>query len=825
MYFMPKLFVTLLLQLLIVAGLQAQTVSGVVKDESGAAVKGATVSLHRVKDSSVAKFGVSADNGEYHFANVAAGNYFISGSFTGMQSGFSAPITVANGEVKVPVIQLAKITSNLGNVTVTSRKPLIEVKADKMVVNVESTINAIGSDALELLRKSPGVNVDKDDNLSLAGKTGVQVYIDGRPSPLGGQDLANYLKTLQSSQIESIELITNPSARYEAAGNAGIINIKLKKNKALGTNGSANAGWSIGTYAKYNAGLSLNYRDSKVNLFGNYSFNTGLNEQNLSLKRSVLDSLFDQNSLIHVNSTSHNVKVGMDYYIDKKSILGVMVNGSFVDFNANTWSSTPISYIPTGVTNRVLVANNASNGVRNNLNENINYTFTNTNGNVFALNADHGNYHITGDQLQPNYYYNPGGTTVINSVIYQMLSPSDVTINSLKADWDKNIKGGAKISFGGKSSFVETDNDFQRYDVFTSGKVLDKDRSNRFRYKENVNAAYVSLMKPFKTIMLQVGLRMENTNIDGRSTGLKNVSGTYVNYDTTFKRHYTDLFPSVSVSFVKNPMNQWTLSYSRRIDRPGYQDLNPFEQKLDEYTSQRGNINLRPQYTNAFSLTNVLKGKLVTTLSYSHVSDLFTMLVDTADKSKSFITKQNLATQDVVNLSISYPFQKGNYSLFSSVNTNYSHYNADYGKGRVVDLNAFGLNAVAQNNLRFGKTKLWAAELTAFYNAPTVYMGSFEGKSIYSISTGLSKTVLKGNGQIKLSVSDIFNTLRFRGDINFSGQHTALVQQGETRQFRINFNYRFGSNTVKAARQRANSTEEENKRVNSGSGGLGIGGN
>lgn len=821
MTFMPKLFATLLAQVLLIAGISAQTVSGVVKDEAGAPVKGATVSLLRAKDSSIVKIAVTADKGDYQFANIAAGNYRINASYTGLQTSFSAPITVGAAETKVPDLQLVKLTANLGNVTVTARKPMIEVKADKMIVNVESTINAIGSDALELLRKSPGVSVDKDDNLGLAGKTGVQVYIDGRPSPLTGQDLANYLKSLQSSQIESIELITNPSARYEAAGNAGIINIKLKKNKSLGMNGSANAGWSIGTYAKYNAGLSLNYRDKKVNLFGNYSFNTGWNEQNLSLNRSVADSLFNQKSLIRVESPSHNMKVGMDYNIDKKSILGVMVNGSFTNFDAHTNSSTPIAYAPTGVVNRTLVANNSSSGVRNNLNENINYTFTNTNGNVFAANADHGNYHITGDQLQPNYYFSPSNT-LISSVIYQMMTPADVEINSVKADWDKNLKKG-KISFGGKSSYVTTDNDFQRYDVFASSKVLDRDRSNRFRYKENINAAYMSFMRPFKTIMIQAGLRMENTNIEGRSTGLKNVSGTYVPSDSSFTRHYTDLFPSASISFTKNPMNQWTLSYSRRIDRPGYQDLNPFENKLDEYTSQKGNINLRPQYTNSFSVTNVLKGRLVSTLSYSHVSDLFTMLVDTADRSKAFITKQNLATQDIVNLSMSYPFQKGNYSLFSSLNTNYSKYKADYGAGRKVDIDAFGLNLVLQNSLKFAK--VWAAELTAFYNAPTVYMGNFEGKSIYSISTGISKQVMQGRGSIKLAVSDIFNTLKFRGTINFSGQHTELQQQGETRQFRLNFNYRFGNNGVKASRQRANSTEEENKRVGGGSGGIGIGGN
>ncbi|MCW3087669.1 MAG: TonB-dependent receptor [Sediminibacterium sp.] len=293
-------------------------------------------------------------------------------------------------------------------------------------------------------------------------------------------------------------------------------------------------------------------------------------------------------------------------------------------------------------------------------------------------------------------------------------------------------------------------------------------------------------------------------------------------YDSSFTRHYTDFVPSASVSFTKNPMNQWTLSYSRRIDRPGFQDLNPFENKLDEYTSQKGNINLRPQYTNSFSLTNVLKGKLVTTLSYSQVKDLFTMLFDTIERSKAFITKQNLATQDIVNLGISYPFSKGNYSMFSSVNTNYSHYRADYGAGKVIDLNAFGLNAVVQNSLKFAK--VWAADVTAFYNAPTVYMGSFEGKSIYSISGGISKQVMKGKGSVKLAVSDIFNTLKFRGGINYAGQHTDLVQQGETRQVKLNFSYRFGNNGVKAARQRNSGTDDENKRVQSG-GGLNIGGN
>src|SRR6185503_7394924 len=180
-------------------------------------------------------------------------------------------------------------------------------------------------------RKSPGVMLDKDDNISLSGKNGVQVYIDGRVTPLSGTDLATYLKTLQSSQVEAIELITNPSAKYDAAGNAGIINIRLKKNKSLGTNGSVNAGWNIATYAKYNAGASLNYRNKKINIFSNYSFNYGIDQNMITINRKILDSLFDQHGSFRMIGNTHNFKFGADYFIDKKNTLGVIVNGTLAD--------------------------------------------------------------------------------------------------------------------------------------------------------------------------------------------------------------------------------------------------------------------------------------------------------------------------------------------------------------------------------------------------------------------------------------------------------------------------------------------------------------
>jgi hypothetical protein len=349
---------------------------------------------------------------------------------------------------------------------------------------------------------------------------------------------------------------------------------------------------------------------------------------------------------------------------------------------------------------------------------------------------------------------------------------------------------------------------------------LDKDRSNRFQYKENINAAYVNYNKSIKKWVIQAGVRMENTNLEGISTGQKMIDGEYKPYDSSFKRNYTDFFPSAAITFNKNPKNIFSLSYSKRIDRPAYQDLNPFEMKLDEYTFMKGNINLRPQYTNSIAISHTYKYRLNSSLSYSHVNDMFAQLIDTAEGSKAFVSKRNLATQDVISLNVSYPFQRKAFSSLFNVNTNYSHYKANLGEGRTVDITSPAFRFFAQNNYKFAKT--WTAELSGFYSAPTVMMGTFKMKSMFNIDAGLQKQVLKGNGTVRATVSDIFHTLKFRGTSDFAGQTTSTNFQFESRQFKLNFVYRFGNSQVKAARQRATGAEDENKRVGAaGSGALG----
>jgi iron complex outermembrane recepter protein len=273
----------------------------------------------------------------------------------------------------------------------------------------------------------------------------------------------------------------------------------------------------------------------------------------------------------------------------------------------------------------------------------------------------------------------------------------------------------------------------------------------------------------------------------------------------------------------KKPMNQFSFTFSRRIDRPNYQDLNPFEFKLDEYTYRKGNTELRPQYTNSVGITHTYKYRLNTTLNYSHVKDIFSSVIDVIDKSKSFMTNKNLATQDIVSLNISYPFMYKWYSIFGNLNAFYSKYKADLGVDRKVDLDVYAFTFFAQQTIRLGKG--WTSEFSGFYASPSIWQGTIKSSEIWSVDGGFQKTVFKGNGTFKASVSDIFHTMKWRGRSNYAGQ--VLVANGnmESRQLKLNFTYRFGNSQVKAARQRKTSIEEENKRAADSGGGIGGGGN
>jgi iron complex outermembrane recepter protein len=812
---MRHLLLALTLSFILVITAGAQQISGVIHDERGKPVNGSTVSLLRAGDSSVVKLSLSKE-GRYGFSDIPTGSYRVSASHVGYETRYSDPFVLSHENIALPLFILRKAAGDLKGVTVVARKPIVQVKDGKTVLNVEGTVNSVGSDALDLLRKAPGVAVDKDDNLSIQGKNGVKVLIDGRPTPLTAQELSNYLKTVSSAQIESIEIIGNPGGSYEAAGNAGVINIRLKKNRMLGTNGTVNGGWNRATYAKYSAGVSLNHRNRKVNLFGSYNYSHGLNKNNFNLYRVVLDTSFDQRNKILIRNNSHSFKGGADYFINSKNTVGVLVHGTLSDPDVTNSSVTPIAYAPTKTVDRLMVSDNRSVQKYNNINVNANYSYADTSGKSLSLNADYGRYDIRYDQLQPNYFYDPSGVNELYRTVYQIITPTTIDIYSLKADWEQKL-GKGKLGIGGKLSSVTTDNDLQQYDVYASGKELDHDRSNRFRYKEDIRAGYITYNRAFNGVLIQAGLRAEHTSLEGTSKGMRTEGGTYVDYRTTFTRNYLDWFPSASVTFNKNPKNVVGFTYSRRIDRPVYQDLNPFEYKVNEYTFHKGSIDLRPQYTSSFGVTHTYNYKLNTSLNYSHVKDMIGQVVDTTEGTRGYLSNRNLASQDITSLTVSYPFRYKAYSVFANVNTYYSRYQADYGPGRVIDKDILAVSFYAQNTLRFAGT--WTAEISGFYTSPTIWQGSLRSKAMWSIDGGVQKQVWQGKGTLKLSVSDLFRSMKWEASNYFAGQYTRTNATWESRQVKLGFTYRFGNSQVKSARQRSTGTEEESKRVQTGGGG------
>ncbi len=792
-------------------GLKAQQVNGLAQDDQGKPLANASIVLKKAKDSSVVKLSISTATGVFEFSSVDRGSYFITISHIGYTSKNSPTFQTLPGEnTNVPAIVLTRFPKQLSQAVVMGQKPLVEVKNDRIILNVEGSINEVGSDALELLRKSPGVEVDNLNNLSLDGKNGVQVYVDGRPTYLSGTALADYLKTLQSSSVESIEIISHPSAKYEAAGNAGIINIRLKKNRSYGTNMNISAGYNIGTYSKYNGAISFNHREKKLNVYGDASFNHSQNATYSNQYRSVLDSFFLQRSTYVETNNTLNYKAGLDWSPDKNSTLGIVVNGSSEGSVVRTASNTPIVYIPTNQTNRILQANNHTVGSRDNVNTDLNYHYTDSAGRELNIDGDYGLYRIRSNQFQPNNYFDSTGKILLYSNDYNIISPTNIDIYSLKLDYGQNLFKG-RLGFGAKSSYVTTTNDFGEYDLFSAGPVMDTLNSNNFDYKENINALYVLYDRTIKSWSFEGGLRAENTNLKGTSTGYRSAGDQYNVYDSSFTRHYTDLFPSASITYDRNAAGAWSLNCSRRIDRPDYQALNPFQFKIDDYTFSQGNTLLHPQYTNSIGLTYRHSNWPFATLSYSHVNGLFTTLADTTDGSKTIVRNENLASQDIVGLNLGYPFKYKWYNTYISVNSFYQLNKANFGPGRVVDVNVFHTTVYSQHSFQLGGG--WMAQLTQVYISPRILQATLLSRSMWSLDGGLQKTIFNGNGTFKVSVTDIFNTLHWSATSNFAGQYIKTTGGYESRLLKLYFTYSLGNHQLKAARRHSNAAEDENNRV------------
>lgn len=785
--------------------------TGTVRNTGGSPVTAATVLILRAADSSLVKTALTNESGAYNADPLPDGTYLVKASVTGYEPAIAGPVTVQGGAAAAPDIVLQDNKKAIGEVTVRAQKPLIEAKADRIIVNVENSIANTGSTALEVLQRSPGVNVDQNDNISLKGKQGVNIMIDGKLVPVQGADLANMLKSMPSNSIEKIELISNPGARYDAAGTAGIINIKTKKDKRMGANGSVTAGYGQGIYPKANAGFNLNYRNKKINLYANYNYAYREGKNELLLYRQfdsnkVYQFAYDQHNYANINSESHWGTLGLDYSLSQKTTLGVVLSGANTRVDLNSENTASVLDDHQQVTSYFNNTTSNSNKYDNySVNLNLRHVFDTT-GRELTVDADYARYNGGNDQHLYTIFKYPDGSPVGNpSRIYGLLN-GYTDIRSLKADYVHPLKNNTKIEAGFKTSYVTADNDPAFYDRSTGVDVYDSSRSNHFIYHENINALYVNASKDWTKWSVQLGLRVEQTIADGHQL---------VN-DSRFDRNYAQLFPNLAVTRHLNAQHDLGLTLSRRIDRPTYQQLNPFRNYLDPSSIHEGNPYLNPAFTYVAELSHIYMGRFITQLSYSRTTDAITQVIVPSSTDKvTLITDRNLATNTVYTLSGSYPFQVTKW--WNSVNSLAGYYSHFDGNVANTQLNAGTLAFSGSSQNTFTLPKDFSAELMVWYQSPQRY-GYMELSAQSAVNIGIQKNLFNKKATAKLGFTDIFFTQNPVGTTDFSGYHEAFIVRRDSRNVNLSFTYRFGKRTVAPARRRTRGAEEELQRAGSNGG-------
>jgi hypothetical protein len=797
------------------------TINGRCTDQAAKPLPFATLLLLRAADSTLVKGAVADAQGGFTFEQIAAGDYRLSAQMVGYVKTYTAPFVL---DMNQPIHLLSPLILNeeaqkLTELMVVAKKPFIEQQVDRTIVNVENSAVAAGNTLLEVLEKAPGVTIDQQNEaIRVRGKGGVIVEIDGKRSFLSTQELMNLLRNTPSDNVEKIEVITNPSAKYDAAGNSGIINIRFRKNKNFGTNGTLTmgAGQTLQPNGRGRAttSLNLNHREGSINVFGNYgygyyeNYNVNLIYRSIPFNGTVtyFDQFSDRVSISH----NHNGKVGMDWAVSKKTTLGVLVSGfSTTDYVPDNISQTGILDAQRRVTRRFTTNSVMDNGLTN-LNYNLNAKhLLDDKGHELSADIDYVTYRGRSLNVLGTQYFAP----VVGTLAYvpdgrpdsvRNTMPSAIRIVVGKLDYARPL-GKGKLETGLKASHVESDNNLT-FEIRNDVWINDLSRSNHFVYTETIAAAYANYSTQLsKRTQLQAGLRLEHTESVGNSITLADRRA----------RSYTNLFPSIFLTQQLDTNHTLSVNYSRRIDRPNYENLNPFIFFLDPFTYKQGNPNLLPQFTHSFQLTHTFKQAFITTLAYSRVTDAIIDEVprQIAAENKTFVTSENIDTQDNISLTLSFPLPLAKWwQMQTNLTGFYNNYKSVY-NDQLLQLRQTSWNAYVSQNFTLSKTT--ALEISGFYNGAGVY-GFYQFRPQGAVSMGLRKEIWAKKGRLSLNVNDLFWTNRFRGIAQFQDIDFSISSFWQSRQVRASFTYRFGNQQVKAARQRDTGADELKARMKNG---------
>ena len=772
-------------------------------------VDAATVELLRSKDSALVKTALSDRTGLAEFEDIMASSYVIRVSSVGLNTTYTSGFVVKEGEITSlsTISMIASAATQMQGVTVAAKKPFIQRLNDRLIVNVENSVINAGSSALDVLERSPGVTVDQNDNIALRGRLGVIIMIDGKPSPMNGADLANYLKGLPVNAIERIEIITNPSSKYDAAGNSGIIDIRMKKDQRLGYNGTLTAGYGQGVYPKWNAGTTLNYRNKAVNIFGNYnySYREGLNHLIINrnfFTNGVFRGSDDKDNYAWMPFRSHSVRLGADFFPSKNTIIGFVVNSNFNRFNRNANINTivnDVNFNPDFNFNSIGTNNDKfSNAIVNvNLKQKLDST-----GKEVTADFDYGTFKSSSLTRTASYFYNLDGGKRKEDDILDGNQEGRITFKTAKVDYVNPLKGGAKLEAGVKTSYVSSDKDAKFFNVYPNATVVDEGKTNHFLYEEYNNAAYLNFSQDMKKFNYQIGVRGEQTNL--RTHQVKG--------NQKYKNDYFQLFPSAFFNYKLTGDQTIGVSVSRRIDRPGYSQLDPFLFQVDATIYSTGDPLLQPQFTWSYEANYTLKN-LNFTLGYSHTtqpqSSVLAKILDVIPTFEikpgqdSNITVQipvNLMSSDYFGLTVSAPVRINNWwNMINNANVFYNKFNGNLSGAQLND-GAPAANIRTNNTFTFKKG--WSAELNANLNTGGRY-GYMVLKTQWGVGIGAQKNIMGGKGTIRFNVTDIFWTNLPNAKVEYVGSYVENWHAyRETRVANVSFVYRFGNNKVQQARRR-----------------------
>ncbi|REA58052.1 TonB-dependent receptor [Dyadobacter luteus] len=793
-------------------GQNTASVRGQLSSVSGQPIEYATVALFSAKDSLLAKGTLSDSTGKFMFEKVPGKTYYVTAGFVGYKTYTSTLINLTGNEVNLGKITMEADEQLLQTVTVTAKKPLVEQRIDRTILNIENSILAEGNTALELLERAPGVTVDDEGNVSLKGRAGVTIMLNGKLTYLSQRELTTLLRGTASGSVSRIEIIANPSAKYDAAGNSGMINIVLKKSDKAGINGSVYVNAARSRANRYGAGTNLNYRSGKVNVYGSYDRAYRGEIEYVSYVRrfhdgnpgAVPNRISYQDTRTNEPLYTNNYKAGVDFFANEKNTFGILVKGNFGKYiNDNNTSNLLVSGAGDVLSRPQTHNDNLDRWNSTAYNANWVHQFDDK-GREFSVDLDYSVNDNRSNQTMDTRYLNDENPSLATRSVRKGFVPSLTYVYVGKLDYVHPFGEKAKLETGWKSSYVDVDNNLN-YDTLSNGQwVKDPSWSNHFKYKETIHAGYVNVSKEFGKLSLQLGLRGENTQ----------TTSNQVTTDSLVKRNYFQLFPSFFATQTFNDKHTGQFSYSRRVERPDYSDLNPFRFLRDPFLYYEGNPFLRPELTHSLELSHSLKGKFITAINYSYTSDVMNWMMGQVDSlNTTSQSPQNL--KSFINYGISFTASLQPASWWSSnnfVNVYRNQYKGDQNGG---DLNnsivTFSFNT--QNTFTFGNG--YSAELTGYYNSKTVY-GVFVTKGYSVISAGVQKSVFSKKATVKLMVNDIFQgrqriqraryeNLDMNGHIRF-----------DSRMATLSFSYRFGKDIIPSRRRQSGSEDIQN-RVKGGS--------